>query len=176
MEIAKCEPRNLDDFSTFSALDYNLISFGIKRQTILVNNVLPLARVRSSYLAKDLLIRQTTCPLSQQSWNTESDLRATRGEENHWKSVAPWRVHVGALAGSWPTSPLASQERPCCEVTLGSEHSAFRQSLGWASKLLCFMLLCSAQNAFSFPDVSQTLLRFKANCGFQSPGDHVAST
>lgn len=45
---------SLYDFSPFSALDYNLISFGIKRQTILVNNVLPLPRVSSSFLAEGL--------------------------------------------------------------------------------------------------------------------------
>lgn len=102
-KIAKCEARSLDDFSTFSALDYNLISFGIKRQTILVNNVLPLARVRSSYLAKDLLVCQTTCPPSQKKpkhwiWFQSS----TRGEEP--QDVCDFLTWACRRAGSFMTS------------------------------------------------------------------------
>lgn len=64
MRLPNLKHDSLDDFSPFSALDYSLISFAIKRQTILANSVLPLARVRSSYLAKDLFIGQTACPTS----------------------------------------------------------------------------------------------------------------
>lgn len=66
MRLPDLKQVSLDDFSLFSALDYNLISFGIERQTILVNNALPLARERSSYLAEDLFICQRACPASKQ--------------------------------------------------------------------------------------------------------------
>lgn len=173
-KIAKCEARSLDDFSTFSALDYNLISFGIKRQTILVNNVLPLARVRSSYLAKDLLVCQT-CPPSQQKpkhwiWFQNS---TSGGEPQDICDSLTWACQ---RAGSFMTSvSMASQRHPCREVPPGTECYAFRRCLGWAL-LLCFKILCSALNDFSFPDVSQSYLESKANCVCDLLENHPEST
>lgn len=109
---------SLDDFSPFSALDYNLISFGIKRQTILVNNVLPLARVRSGYLLgkrPDHL---------RDVW---SKLLA-RDEALNWRCSSPGRA-VG-WGGSLPFS-ISAQMGPRCAATFGSESYAFQLSLDW---------------------------------------------
>lgn len=54
---------SLDDFSPFSALDYNMISFGIERQTI-SEQCSSLARVGSNYLAEGLFAGQAECPSS----------------------------------------------------------------------------------------------------------------
>lgn len=58
--MQRCQIQKQDslyDFSVFSVLDYNLISSGIQRQSIFVNNVLPLPRVRSCFLAACPIIR-----------------------------------------------------------------------------------------------------------------------
>lgn len=99
---------SLYDFSPFSALDYNLISFGIKRQTILVNNVLPLPRVSFSFLAEGLFYWQTTCPTSQQQQTCGLWFKAAQSKKNRTECILlTWEAYclTGLLIISLCSNP-----------------------------------------------------------------------